>query len=280
MEVLVPRTVNLLCLANSYKYRGRCVAGIDLDTGDWIRPVADTAHGELRPEHYSLPGGQAPQMLDVIRIDLDRPQPLPEQPENWLISGTPWSRRLMPPGDLGAVLSSHLDAGPNLFGDTAHRISRRNGKPGRLDASLALIEPEGLQWFMEHSPYNSKRPRAHFVLKDAFYDLPVTDPAWMPAFHKLDCGLHPASACGLWPDEKVLLTLSLAEEFEYDGYCYKLVAGIVAVPRAWFDSVRADPADRFTTTVPSVALGMFPGPASRDAAPCYRNSPPVCAGLG
>ena len=96
-------------------------------------------------------------------------------------------------------------------------------------ASLALIEPEGLQWFIERSQYNPKRPRAHFALANAFYDLPVTDPAWMSAFRDLDHGLHPARACGLPPDRKLLLTISLGDEFEADGYCYKLVAGLVAI---------------------------------------------------
>lgn len=224
----MPRVVDVLCLANSLKHRGRCVAGIDLETGEWIRPVAGTTHGELHPEHYMLRAGGVPRVLDVIRMPLERAAPLTHQPENWLIAASPWQLVQRPlASQRMALLHSHLSAGPKLFGDSGHRIALRDLEERPATASLALIEPEGLQWFVERSQYNAKRPRAHFALGNAFYDLPVTDPAWMPAFRELDHGLHPARACGLPSDGKLLLTISLGDEFEADGYCYKLVAGLV-----------------------------------------------------
>ena len=46
-----------VCLANSYKEGGRCIAGIELDENDepimvdghpkWIRPVSESRFGEL-----------------------------------------------------------------------------------------------------------------------------------------------------------------------------------------------------------------------------------------
>jgi hypothetical protein len=222
------RVVDLVCLANSVKLRGRCVAGIDLHTGKWIRPVAATEHGELHREHYMLETGGAPRVLDVIRIRLDRDHPLAHQPENWLISAGPWQLLHRPsPGEQKPPLTLHLTTGPNLFGDSGHRIALQDLEQHPATASLALIEPEGLQWFIERSQYNPKRPRAHFALGNAFYDLPVTDPAWIPAFRNLEYGLHPVRACGLRADQKLLLTISLGDEFEADGYCYKLVAGLV-----------------------------------------------------
>lgn len=38
---------DLLCLAYSRKYSARCVAGIRLDTLEWVRPVSATDHGAL-----------------------------------------------------------------------------------------------------------------------------------------------------------------------------------------------------------------------------------------
>jgi hypothetical protein len=222
------RVVDLVCLANSIKLRGRCVAGIDRDTGEWIRPVATTTHGELHPEHYMLGAGGAPRVLDVIRIRLERAHPLAHQPENWLISAETWQLLHRPSStESMPLLHSHLTASPSLFGDTEHRIALCDLEQRPAAASLALIEPQGLQWFIERSQYNPKRPRAHFALGNAFYDLPVTDPAWIPAFRHLDYGLHPARACGLLSGQKLLLTISLGDEFECDGYCYKLVSGLV-----------------------------------------------------
>lgn len=47
--------VRFVCLANSFKERGRCVAGIVLDennnpTNTWIRPVSNSLHGELNTQ--------------------------------------------------------------------------------------------------------------------------------------------------------------------------------------------------------------------------------------
>ncbi|MGI8741704.1 MAG: dual OB domain-containing protein [Bryobacteraceae bacterium] len=98
---------------------------------------------------------------------------------------------------------------------------------------MALVEPEGLQWLIEHKPRHPKRPRAQFALGNAFHDPPVTDPAWVDSFRRPDCGLHPMRACGLPHDRKLPLTISLGAKFE-DGYCYKLVAELVPVGKDRF----------------------------------------------
>src|SRR5438105_15685418 len=139
------RVVNFVCLANSLKYRGRCLAGIDLSSGEWIRPVAQTTHGELHREHYMLDMGGEPRVLDVIRIGLDGPQALRHQPENWLVSAKPWHVVAQKLSE--ERLLSHITAGPDLFGDRGHRIPVSAFEQQSAPASLALVEPEGLQWF-------------------------------------------------------------------------------------------------------------------------------------
>jgi len=66
---------NILCLANSNKMRGTCIAGLRVDGGGWIRPVARTTHGELYPVHYILDHGSCPQLFDLLRIHLTDPSP-------------------------------------------------------------------------------------------------------------------------------------------------------------------------------------------------------------
>jgi len=34
-------SVDLICLANSHKWNFRCVAGLRVDGGGWVRPVSD-----------------------------------------------------------------------------------------------------------------------------------------------------------------------------------------------------------------------------------------------
>src|SRR5881227_3950277 len=100
---------DILCLAASHKMRGTCFAGLRTDGGGWIRPCASTEWGELYPSHYRLPDGDAPRVLDVIRIEFEDPQPVPHQPENWLIADAPWQlihRGL--PEDLAPLLAASL----------------------------------------------------------------------------------------------------------------------------------------------------------------------------
>src|SRR5690242_4175694 len=80
-------TTKFVCLANSYKEGGRCVAGIELDAQNnpvfqnekpkWIRPVCNTKHDEIPTEivsHFKL--------LDIIEIDIIEEQPQGYQSEN------------------------------------------------------------------------------------------------------------------------------------------------------------------------------------------------------
>jgi hypothetical protein len=88
--------VDVICLANSKKLGGWCIAGLRADGGGWVRPVADTDHGQLYPGHMKLPDGSQPRALDLLRISLKEPRPLKSQPENWLVSAEPWRLWLGP----------------------------------------------------------------------------------------------------------------------------------------------------------------------------------------
>ena len=61
---------SLLVLANSYKNHHRCIAGIDLGSGKWIRPLSrKTPGGEVSQVESSISGGVQPRLLDVVEID-------------------------------------------------------------------------------------------------------------------------------------------------------------------------------------------------------------------
>lgn len=49
-------TIRMICLANSRKIGGRCVAGIDVNTGEWVRPVRDNG-GALTLDDISYEDG-------------------------------------------------------------------------------------------------------------------------------------------------------------------------------------------------------------------------------
>ncbi|MFO0968577.1 MAG: hypothetical protein U0793_23720 [Gemmataceae bacterium] len=59
--------VDLICLANSWKHGGRCVAGIKIDGSGWIRPVGSFADGILLPRGLHA-GRRHGACFDLIRV--------------------------------------------------------------------------------------------------------------------------------------------------------------------------------------------------------------------
>ena len=78
----------LVCLANSRKLSGRCVAGKELIqgvVGGWIRPVSDRPKEEVSKDERQYEDGSDPRVLDLIDIPLREPRPKSYQSENWLL---------------------------------------------------------------------------------------------------------------------------------------------------------------------------------------------------
>ena len=220
-------TLEVICLANSWKHGGRCVAGLRLDGGGWVRPVSREPEGVLHTWHYTLAGGGEAALLDVLQMRLLSPQPAPHHPENWLMDYGLWSLVARPaPPDAREVLRQSLAPGPALLGDTGEKIAYAALQVRPVPASLALVRPESLCWRISEKPGGKRRTRAVFTLGGAGYDLPLTDPGWLRRLDLRTPGSYP------WEpgDGEALLTISLSEPFARDGFCYKLAAGIVVLP--------------------------------------------------
>lgn len=80
----------IICLANSLKHGGRCLAGFKTDESGWLRPVSGKFDGRLYPEHYTLANGQEAVLFNILRIGCTHPRPEAHQPENWAISERQW----------------------------------------------------------------------------------------------------------------------------------------------------------------------------------------------
>jgi hypothetical protein len=157
--------VDLICLANSTKLGGRCVAGLRLDGNGWVRPIAsETAHGQLYSRHYRLEGDAEPEVLDVIGVDLVEYRPMPDQPENWLIGPKPWTLKQRRGGqELYPMLRAFLEPGPALLGSTSKLVPARTDI--RALSSLALIAPTKVRWFLENDFRGRPQLRVLFKLR-------------------------------------------------------------------------------------------------------------------
>lgn len=212
-----------ICLANSYKHGGRCIAGIEVvpqsdgslgivrhDDGRprWIRPVSMSANGEI-PNHLA----ESFKIFSLVKLTDVEPCP-----DNAHTEDVHCTRMEICPFELSPT-KDFL----NQLIDTQHQaIFYFRGKSipttiiDRLDYSLMLIHPDNACAYCDEGRENSKY-RMKFTYNGSNYDFPITDPVFLEQFKK-----SPESYADL---DGVYLVLSLGIAFE--GFHYKLVATVL-----------------------------------------------------
>lgn len=222
----------IVCLANSKKISGRCIAGKELIDGnytEWIRPISERTNGEISEDERQFKDGKKPQVLDIITIPFIKHCPHNYQQENHLIDDKYWEKK----GMLSwSELQNVVDTVPDTLwinGDSSNngindRISEL--KANSLESSLLLIQPDTLTISVgiEGAKFgNGKRKvRAIFTLNNHEYKLVVTDPRIESRFLKNKDNQYELNA------GEVYMCISIGEPFH--DYCYKLVASIIFKP--------------------------------------------------
>lgn len=225
--------VQFICLAHSKKYSKRCVAGVRLDTGQWIRPISKEEHGELTPAQLQLADGGEPRNFDVISAWLCEHTPVKNQPENWRIQNSPWRLVCRPsPIEHAAVLKKALFRGSILFGNTADRVAYHEFDSVPAKESLVLAKPANPRWTVKRTQTWKKQLRVHFGLGPVTYDLSVTDVPYDDKLKELELGEYSSEQLGIRNENEMYFTISLGEPFD-KGYCYKLVAAVLQLPNGW-----------------------------------------------
>lgn len=217
----------MVCLANSRKLSGRCVAGRELNDGrprDWIRPVSNREHEEVSEYERQYQDGSDPKLLDIISVPLIEPKPKSCQSENWLLDPDYyWVKRGEAKwGDLEQLADPVTD----LWTNGLSTFHGRNDKieiatANTLDHSLRLLRLSDLQIsvFVPGAAFgeSKRRVQARFQFNHQQYRLWVTDPNYERRFLKTENGDYEIGEC--------YATISIGEPHE--GYCYKLVAAII-----------------------------------------------------
>ena len=223
----VPTVKRIVCLANSRKRGGRCIAGKELLPGDrvggWIRPVSARHDEEVSPQERCYPDGGDPQILDVIEVPLLNPLPKTYQRENWLLD--PNQRWAKAGRGTWEDLCTMIDRDEPLWINRHSTPSGRNDRvptdaAAGLDNSLRLIRVGTLTV----SVSEPLRPSADYpILRGSFdyhgeeYCFRITDPESESGSVELPYGEYTVG--------ERYLTVSLGELFE--GYAYKLIATII-----------------------------------------------------
>ena len=219
-------TKRIVCLANSRKRNGRCVAGKELledgRMGGWVRPVSAREDEEVSPYERQYEDGAEPRILDVIDVPVLSPRPKGYQRENWLLDP---GRRWVQVDRVGkSSLSQFTDTHQALW---LNGHSTRNGTNDRiplsfassLDSSLRLIWIDRLELSVsapgaDHGDF-TRRMQGLFKYNGTTYRLRVTDPIYEQRYPRH--GTYGLGGC--------FIAVSLGEP--YEGYAYKLVAAII-----------------------------------------------------
>ena len=214
--------IEMLCLANSRKDGNRCVAGLRTD-GTWLRPVSTPESGALRYSQVMLDGvGRAVEPLDVVAVPVERPVPLPYQPENWLIADRPWRHvRTVEIADVRDLLEQAEYSESTLFGTPYDALNSEQIPSDGIRDSLALVRVKHPIFTLKSRWGRSPQVRASFRFAHDEYDLVVT---FAHELGKDEAGRR--SASNWW------FTLSLGDEFPIglNVLHYKLVAGALRIP--------------------------------------------------
>ena len=207
--------MELLILANSRKLGGRCIAGIDLVSKKWVRPVSRADHGELSKEECLISEDgvwRDIEVLDVVSAPIGKPIESLGQPENCILLSDAWALKgKIPISQVEEVLDLVCDAEESLLYGTGRSVYMQSVKSGRVNKSLTLVKVVEPTFYIDESP---KKLRCRFSYSSNDYDLPVTDDSKWVSAAKAD----PKSfSVGTW-----FFTVSLGEA--YRGQMWKLIA--------------------------------------------------------
>jgi hypothetical protein len=221
----------IVCLANSYKHDHRCVAGINLTTKKWVRLVGQKVPGCLTRQEASYSDGKEAALLDVFEAELGEKCSSNCHPEDVYVTGKRWRpvRRFDEPSDVH-FFDGCLNAEPVVLQGYCDRVLASRFEKTPAQCSLGLVHPEDLWWWIRDDA-GKRKARALFRLGKlgrVRFDLPVTDPKWLDLLNLLPAGIHPHTLLSGEKPLKTFLTISLSEPFE--GFHYKLVAGVVCLP--------------------------------------------------
>lgn len=207
----------IVLLAKSKKHQNYCVAGKDVDTGEWVRLISEEEeiHNAVRPENLIYSDETEAQILDVIRAkvkEVDEENINPNQPENYILDKNYYLTKIE---EETYNLDDMIDNTEKIFFNDMNSISVEDLQDIDNIHSLVLIEPDIVRVRIK----NETDLIANVWYKGVWYNnLTITDSRFNREYYNeiID---KPRS----FRDFKIVV--SLAEE--YNNRHYKLNASVI-----------------------------------------------------
>jgi hypothetical protein len=217
----------IVCLANSVKIGGRCIAGREIKEngalGPWIRPISVRPSAELTLSECGLQDRSTPKLLDILEVQFLQAAPHFHQSENHYIDAdVPWKKvGELPRTQIDLLCEEPESLWINSDSTTTGTLNCISvDEAHSLTASLTLIKLDKFSIEVGTNAWSGKRMyRGNFHYKGAFYSFSLTDPVLLSEFGSKKEGEYNLGA--------VCLCLSLTEPAPTDNRCHKLVAGVI-----------------------------------------------------
>jgi len=145
----------IVVLAKSLKHRNYCVAGKDINSKEWVRPVSDIYGAELSEQQCKCTNtkwqrdGNPPystKLLQKVEMNFKEHAPLPNQPENYVVKDDAvWKQQYQIKVN---ELATYINDPDSLWGDD-DRIdySLIESKFVHISQSLYLIKVDDLKLY-------------------------------------------------------------------------------------------------------------------------------------
>ena len=162
-------TKDIVILTCSAKNGGNCVAGIDINTGEWVRLVKPT--GPISNTDMICSNGHLSRPLDIVRIVFTSTCPNGCQTENEEIDMT-YKWEYLETWNLHDVLDIHpAESYEDIFGN--YRCTLVEDEKNWLTFSLMFIRVSNLEFYTANA---SKKTKANFTYNGHRYsNISVTD---------------------------------------------------------------------------------------------------------
>ena len=200
---------NLVILAASAKFNNFCVAGVDVDSGSWIRPISEKPELEdaVPIDDLKYPDGSRVELLDVVEIKFsDRAAKNPIQPENFFYNEKYFWQKV------GRVTCDKIfyNNGRSILGVDVIKFDERE--------SLLLLPVKNL--FISIEETDHKKFFADFDYRDRkFFRFSVGDIAVRNKFAGSGAGKY-------FFRDNATVVFSLTNPYRKNAECYKMLAQI------------------------------------------------------
>lgn len=222
----MPYELDIVCLANSWKHGGRCIAGkiySGPNQGQWVRPVSPVVgQRQITFPQMAYGQGQFAEVLDVIRIRFEGREEGTFQGENLIIANARWAK-------IGQITADDVEdwvETPITIWENGSRSTY--GANDKIDnwrlqgarSSLCLITPERASVRVGAEHNGDTKVRVLFRYNGTDYAFTTTDVRIQEEYRGRPHGTYDL------PNVRAM-TVSLGERFPADGgHSYKLIAHI------------------------------------------------------